>query len=453
MSVDRRDFLRIAGAHAGLLAVGGCASSGSSRPGSGDALAAVPHLAGSPDFAVIGAGNFGVWTAYHLRAMGASVLLIDAWGPGNSRSTSGDETRGVRTSYGDRPHGEQWMRWASRAIGRWQSWDDTVAREQGTRLFFTTGDVILRSSWDSYITQTRTLFEKVGIRHAVLPVDEVRYRWPVIDTSAMQAAVYEPDAGVLRSRRACESVAAEFRRLGGAITVARATPTYQEDGQLQGVQLDDGRRITAGTYVFACGPWLGKVFPEVMARRLRTPIGSVFYLGMPMGNHAFEFPNLPSWSITPTTGWPSLPLDNRGFRVRMGGAPASDPDLSQRTIDPSNHERLRTFLGNTFPLMRDAPILETRSCHYEGTPTRNFTIAPHPDMSNVWIAGGGNAESFKFGPVLGKYIAQRLVGRDEEPELAAAFALSTNLFDEPGAPRPSDASTTAPAAARSEGRA
>ena len=34
--------------------------------------------------------------------------------PGNSRSTSGDETRGVRSSYGDKPGqlGELWMLWA-----------------------------------------------------------------------------------------------------------------------------------------------------------------------------------------------------------------------------------------------------------------------------------------------------------------------------------------------------
>lgn len=433
MTVDRRDFLKIAGASAGLLATGGCATAATRAESASLPPGAAPLLPGSPDVAVIGAGALGGWTAYNLRKLGARVVMIDAWGPANARSTSGDETRGVRTSYGDRPHGEQWMRWAGVAIRKWKEWEETVAREQDQQLFFTTGDIILRPTWEPYVKTTLALWEKVGVRHAVLPMEEVRYRWPAIDSSTQEVALYEPDAGVVRARRACESVAAEFRRIGGASIVARATPTFRDGDRLEGLQLDDGRRIHAGTYVFACGPWLGKVFPEVMGKRLRTPIGSVYYMGMPMGNHAFEYPNIPSWSINPTTGWPSLPVDNRGFRVRMGGLPASDPDTSQRTLDPSSHARLRTFLAETFPMLKDAPILQTHSCHYELTPTRNFMIAPHPDMSNVWIAGGGNAEAFKFGPVIGEYLARRLLGRDAEPELAAGFAISEKVFEEPTA--------------------
>lgn len=435
MTLDRRTFLKAAGAQAGLLALSGCATQ-TARTGAvlSSGIGAPALLPSSPDFAVIGAGAMGGWTAYNLRKLGAKVLLIDAWGPGNARSTSGDETRGVRTSYGDRPHGEQWMRWASLTIKKWQEWDDTVAREQDLRLFFTSGDLILRPAMEPYVATTLELFKKVGVRHSVLPMEEVRYRWPQIDTSSSNIAVYEPDAGVVRARRACESVAAEFRRLGGSLTIARAYPTFSENGKLDSLQLDDGRRVTAGTYVFACGPWLGKVFPEVMGKRLKTPMGSVYYVGMPMGNHSFEWPNIPSWGNPVTTGWPSLPVDNRGFRVRIGGLSATDPDLSQRMLDPSSEERLRKFLTENFPLLKDAPIMQTHSCHYELTPSRNFVITPHPDMSNVWIVGGGNAEAFKFGPMIGDYTAKRLIGRDEQPELATGFSLGKEFEDTPPAP-------------------
>ena len=60
--------------------------------------------------------------------MGARVTLIDTWGPGNSRSTSGEETRGVRSSYGDRPHGVLWARWATQAMERWKAWDEEFSR-------------------------------------------------------------------------------------------------------------------------------------------------------------------------------------------------------------------------------------------------------------------------------------------------------------------------------------
>jgi len=56
-----------------------------------------------PRIIVVGAGAFGGWTALSLLRGGARVTLIDAWGAGHSRSSSGDETRLIRTMYdGDR---------------------------------------------------------------------------------------------------------------------------------------------------------------------------------------------------------------------------------------------------------------------------------------------------------------------------------------------------------------
>src|SRR5258706_4824273 len=49
---------------------------------------------------VVGSGAFGGWTSLYLKRKGFDVTLIDAWGAGNSRSTSGDETRVIRSTYG-----------------------------------------------------------------------------------------------------------------------------------------------------------------------------------------------------------------------------------------------------------------------------------------------------------------------------------------------------------------
>ena len=47
----------------------------------------------------------------------------------------------------------------------------------------------------------------------------------------------------------------------------------------------------------------------------------------------------------------------------------------------------------------------------------------------MWLAGGGSAEAFKFGPVLGDYIAHRVLNDDREPELADGFRLKDAEFD------------------------
>ncbi len=88
------------------------------------------------------------------------------------------------------------------------------------------------------------------------------------------------------------------------------------------------------------------------------------------------------------------------------------------------------MLADHFPDLVGAPILETRACHYESSVSRNFIIAKHPDYENVWLAGGGSAEGFKFGPVLGDYIAKRVLGAEDDPELAEGFKIPEEEFSD-----------------------
>ena len=95
---------------------------------------------------------------------------------------------------------------------------------------------------------------------------------------------------------------------------------------------------------------------------------------------------------------------------------------------PEELERPRAFVARRFPGLAEAPISETRSCHYEISSTGNFFFDYHPDFDNVWFAGGGSAEGFKFGPMIGQYMAGRVLGTETDPELIEAFRL---LQDEP----------------------
>jgi glycine/D-amino acid oxidase-like deaminating enzyme len=166
-----------------------------------------------------------------------------------------------------------------------------------------------------------------------------------------------------------------------------------------------------------------KRFPDLMASRIRTPLGHVHYFGTPPGSDRFTFPNLPSFNFPGVTGWPALPPDNRGFRVRLRGSSPTDPDTSDRAFDRSQDTLARTFLAERFPLMASAPLLETRACHYEMSASGNFIVDRYPGFSNVWVAGGGSAEGFKFGPVMGEYIAKRVLAIEDDPALAKAFGL------------------------------
>jgi sarcosine oxidase len=417
--INRRDFIRRVGVQTGALVAGASAlSTLASCDGTGAPLIGTR----AAEIVVIGAGAFGGWTALYLQEMGHRVTLVDAYGPGNSRATSGDETRGVRTGYGDK---ELWTRWASEAIRRWKQRD----AEWGSHLFFTSGDLIMREDWDEFQTQTKAMWEKVGVRHEVLSHDELRYRHPQINADGINAVLYETDAGIGRCRMACLTVASHFERLGGKIEMARAEVGESSGGRLKNLRLHDGRVLGGDAFVFALGPWFPKVFPELMAKRMRIPMGHVFYYGTPVGDPRFTHPNIPSYNFPGVTGWATIPMDNRGFRVRIGGHMEDDPDTSVRWIDPQHHEMPRNVLRERFPAMADAPLVETRACHYELSSNRNFIVDNHPNFGNVWIAGGGNAEGFKFGPVIGEYIAQRVLGQNDDPELKEAFRLPEETYD------------------------
>lgn len=432
--MDRRKFLGVAGISAVGLSAGelrarDLAGTRIVTPGTQLDGAPAVHTGGAPDILIIGAGVFGMFTAHYLRERGYDCMVVDQHGPGNSRATSGGETRGVRTSYGDRPHGKEWARWAKMSIERWKEWD---ARYTGTEspLFYTTGDIILREEEEPYLDRTVSQWDELEIPYEALSIDEVNRRWPVIGTEGMTQALYEPGAGVVRARPAIQSAATQYRGNGGEFVTARVTLGPIENGRLTGVVTDAGETLTAGSYVFACGPWLPKVFPELMGMRIRPrTLGHVFYFGTPAGDHGYEFPNLPSYGVPGGTGWPALPPDFRGFRARTGGHSHEDPDTSDRRVDEDGFTRGAEFVAKYFPALANQPVLETRACHYEGSVTRNFIVDHHPDLENVWITGGGSAEAFKQGPVLGDYIAHRLVGEDIDPVMTEGFKITDEVFD------------------------
>lgn len=276
--LDRRDFIKTAGAGAGLILLGDAA-----RAEAEPVRSAAVRSGASPDIVVIGAGIWGSFTAYHLRKMGANVTLVDAYGPGNARSTSGDETRGVRSSYGDRVGalGELWMLWAREAMTRWIAFDDEWGREMRLNLFHVTGDLILRDDWDNFQLRCKLWWDRHKIPYAILAPDDVRRSFPVIGLDDITAVLYEPDAGVVRARRAVHAVAAAYEKLGGKIIIGRATPLKSANGKLEAISLDTGTTLRADTFVYAVGPWLGKTFPDLFAKKTRVPIGYVCYFATP----------------------------------------------------------------------------------------------------------------------------------------------------------------------------
>jgi glycine/D-amino acid oxidase-like deaminating enzyme len=356
---------------------------------------------------VVGGGAFGAWTALHLREMGHTVTLVDAYGPGNSRATSGDETRQIRCGYGDR---ELYSRSALRAFTAWKARQE----EFGVSLMMETGRLQLAPDWTPGLRATQATLTKLRRAVEAMTQDDMRKRYPQMNPEGMGVGLLEPGAAVLRAKQAILAVAAALKRKGGTITIARARPGRAEGRRLADLETAAGERVAAQTFVFACGPWLPRLFPAFLGSRIQVPGRDVLYFGTPAGDTRFSFPNFPNYSEDRCYGFASI--DERGFKVcTTTGAPSFDPDTDERIVTPHEVRRARAYLALRFPLLKDQPVIESRVCQLENTADEHFIIDKHPDYDNVLIAGGGSGHGFKHGPVIGEYIAKRALGEATDP--------------------------------------
>jgi glycine/D-amino acid oxidase-like deaminating enzyme len=364
---------------------------------------------------VVGAGVFGAWTAHHLWSAGATVTLVEAYGAGHSRSSSGDETRIVRCGYGPDAIYSQLAR---QSLKQWRALSERIDRPDP--LWHRAGVLWLAAGTDAYTDATRQTLAMLEMPAEILTPADLRARFPHIDAEGIGLALYEPDCGVVAARRAVRALVADLHQRGVQVVTARvATPESPRVDLLRG---DHGARIEGERFVFACGAWLPKLFPGILRGRIRPTRQVVTYFGTPAGDQRFTAANLPAWIDFPSGIYGTPDIDGRGVKVGIDehGGPI-DPDTDDRLAGAAAVARARSWLARRVPALADAPIVETRVCAYENTSTGDFLIDRHPGHDNVWIVGGGSGHGFKHGPAVGE-LAARMVLDGEEPD--ARFALA-----------------------------
>ena len=414
-TMNRRTFLKMTAAGAGSVGL---------RPTrtveAGPSVLPIQGNAANPEVVVIGGGAFGGWSALYLREMGRRVALVDAYGPGNSRSSSGGATRQIRPGYGDR---EMYSRWAIEALARWKAREIEWRR----RLLFDTGQVTFSPSWTRNLEATKNVLDRLGVENEVIQRDDLVRRYPQFNLDGVELGFSVPSTGVLKAREGCLAVADAFHAKGGQIIRARAQPGARSGGRLEAVTLSTGQSLAAQSFVFACGPWHPKIFPEVFANKLEINRRVVFFFGTPADDGRLAFPNCPTFTTRGTYGFPDV--DGGGLKVAPYWSFGSlDPDDDDRVATPAEIERAREFVETEFPLLRGQPLVETRVCPRTNSVDSHFIIDRHPELDNVWLVGGGSGHGFKHGPMVGEYVARRVTGQDTDSELDATFRLKDATF-------------------------
>ena len=372
------------------------------------------------DAAVVGAGVFGAWTALQLARRGQRVLLVDAYGPGNSRASSGGESRIIRMGYGA---DELYTRWAMRSLVQWKELFAETASSPA--LFHQTGVLWLASKKDVGFNEMTAVLTRCKVPFESLSSSAIAQRYPQFSSHGLDSAILETGSGVLMGRRAVAAVVQCAVSIGVEYRQAKIAPPRLEDRPtsiLDAISISDGAHISAGQFVFACGAWLGKIFPELLGPRIFPSRQEVFFFGVPPGDSQFSARSLPTWLIQADEVYGMPDLESRGFKIAFDGhGQRVDPDTQTRVVSAESIERVRAYVTKRFPALANAPIVETRVCQYENTSNGDFLIDRHPEMTNVWFAGGGSGHGFKHGPAFGEYVAQQLLdGGPAETRFALA---------------------------------
>jgi sarcosine oxidase len=387
------------------------------------------------DLVVVGAGTMGAWTALHAIRGGRRVTLLDAYGAGHPRATSGDETRITRASHGP---DEFYVGWSRAAREDWIAFGEEVGQE----CFVQAGAVWFAHREDGFEATSVQTLRRLGVPVERLAPGEAASRWPQIAVDDLTFVVFEPEAGLLMARRSVAGVAARVADLGGSFEIAAVHPGEADGSRLRDIVLGDGRRIAADQFVFACGPWLPALFADVAGDLIRVTKQDVCFMGLPAGDTRFAVPALPCWIDYDASFYGVPAVDGRGLKIAPDeyGVPF-DPSSDERLVDERSVRQAHAYLARRFPDLAGAPVVESRVCQYETTPDTNFVIDRHPAFDNVWLVGGGSGHGFKHGPSIGRYVTRLLDAHvaegpelrfriDRPREVAATGAGARRVIDE-----------------------
>jgi monomeric sarcosine oxidase len=367
------------------------------------------------DAAVIGAGVFGAWTAYFLQKSGATVALLDAYGPAHARASSGGESRIIRTGYGA---DEIYTRWAMRALPLWKQLFDEAGQSD---LFRPTGVLWIAHQDEPYALATLATLDKAGAVFEKLTLADLRHHYPQVVFDDDSWGILERRSGVLMARRSVQLVVQRAQKLGVEYW-PEVILAPEGRGHISKLKAASGETIAAEIFIFACGPWLPKLFPELLGARIFPSRQEVYFFGVPAGDARFGPPAMPTWLELKDEFYGMPDLESRGFKIandRHGEM--VDPDTQSRLPSVEGIAAAKKYIARRFPALKDAPIVETRVCQYENTSNGDFLIDRHPEFDNVWLVGGGSGHGFKHGPSLGEYVAAHITqGAAIDPRFSLA---------------------------------
>jgi monomeric sarcosine oxidase len=360
---------------------------------------------------VVGGGIMGVSAAYWLASMGKQVTVLDQYDIPNALAASGDHLRVFRLTYGKDAF------YTDMALKTLPLWLDLNA-QSGEKLLQQNGVLDLAATTHGYEEQSYNVLKELKVAVQKIEKAELKRQYPMINSKAVKYAIFHKDGGMIWAAKAVTFLVSLAQRKGvkfrPRVKIAQILKDKKEG--IKGIKDEHGHLHTGEAYLFAGGMWT----PELL-KGMNIPIKVTrqyqLYLRPPANRGRYRPEHFPVFA-SHSTGFYGFPLHLHGF-MKIGdhrkGPPGKPGPGSETDLPPAFEKKCRAFLKRFIPELTNFTEYEGHVCHYDNTKDDDFIMDRLPDAPNGYVAAGFSGHGFKFGPLVGKTMAELIIGG--KPEL------------------------------------
>jgi sarcosine oxidase len=345
------------------------------------------------EFVVVGAGLLGLAAGRALARRGRDVLVLEQAQPGHQGAGSHGSCRIFRLGYDD--PGYVAMARAARQL--WRELED----ESGERILRPAPHLTFGDGLQAVLDG----MQRAGAPCELLTAGQAAARFPGITVGG--PALLEPESAVIAADKALRALAGPGLAAGGLPVRAGVRVTgIDDDGRQVTIRADGGSVLTAGHVIVCAGPWTARLLATAGMTVPSAPtLEQVAYLE-PAGDPPPEMPIFISHSAAPMPYGLPVP-DSPLYKIGLHqSGPAADPDSQGQDEDAGLTAQAARLAARHVPGYRPQPTA-TERCIYDNTPDEDFII----DRSGRIVVGSGTSgHGFKFGPLLGGWLAGLAAG-------------------------------------------
>ncbi len=373
----------------------------------------------SYDVLIIGGGNLGLWTAYHLAKRGVQrIAVCERYWAGFGATT---RSAGIVRQQGGSETAVKLGKWSRELYLE-------IGRELGLdSCFFEVGYYVIASTPEerAAFLDLVELRRRCGVENAWLEPEELAQRLPFVDWSRFLGATYTPNDGYVYPHIVARNITYAVLRAGVALF---------ERCEVQEIEpLPSGYRVRTSRGVFEAERVVDAAGP-----RGARQIGELVGIDVPVSAARHQIVSFPSRPAELPPEFPMLFVLARGFYIRPDehgvvvgmSNPEEQADPTERYLlefDWDYFERLRPEWEATVPSLRGLPIGRAWTGSIDYTPD-HLPIIDEPRHGFYVLAAGGHG--MMWGPALGMKMAELIV--DERVSDLPPEEIRLDRFREPG---------------------